>query len=386
MNEIELIKYIDYHLEPEVRAYYGYDIVKSFYDILRNYSFDKVFFVSEDNIFHAHGETFVNELILHQVDCEVLLINGSEKHKTLKNVDKICCEMIRRDISKDSIVIGFGGGCVGNISGLVAGLIYRGISYIEIPTTFMGMTDSSLSNKQGVNGYYGKNQIGRYYAPLFVWTDLKYSETESIRNIRAAITEGVKNVMIQDIDIVDKLFSFIKGKKHFSSLELFDLFEMITQSKNRILFRDPSEKDYCVILEYGHTFGHAIEFMTDGRIIHGEAVAIGMCIAAEISYELDKISLEDVEIHYSVLGDLIFCNNENIKILSKLSVSEICDIIKNDNKRTGEGTKYVVLEKIGECSEMDGMWQIRVDEDVVVKAIEKGIRRIIAISLLAEEI
>lgn len=371
------LKFIEYNLEPSIKAYYGYDILDSFLDVLNQYKYDKIFFISEEFIYNLHGKDFVDNLDAHNVNHEVLLIKCTEKNKTFKNVDFICNYLINHKISKDSVIISFGGGVVGNICGLVAGLIYRGVSYIEIPTTFMGLTDSSLSHKQAVNGDSGKNQIGRYYAPLFIWSDIKYIETESVRNIKAAIVEGIKNTLIQDKGLLEELNSFIKGKKNFDKDDLLYLFEIITQSKNRILAVDPTEKDYCVILEYGHTFGHAIEFLTLGEIVHGEAVAIGMCVAAEISFRLGKISREDVELHYNIFGDLIFKNNKAVKKIKNLTTDAIMQAIQSDNKRTSAGIKYVILEAIGTCAEEDGGWQIQVDKELVVSCMNEAFYKIL---------
>lgn len=371
------IKYIEYNLVPVVKAYYGYNILDSFLDILNQYKYDKIFFITEKFIYNLHGKDFIANLEAHNINHEVLLIENTEKDKTFRNVDFICNYLINHKISKDSIIIGFGGGVIGNISGLAAGLIYRGVSYIEIPTTFMGLTDSSLSHKQAVNGDSGKNQIGRYYAPLFIWSDIKYIETEGVRNIKAAIVEGIKNTLIQDKELLEELIFSIIGKKSFDKDELLYLFETIAQSKNRILAVDPTEKAYCIILEYGHTFGHAIEFLTSGKIIHGEAVAIGMCVAAEISFQLGKISKEDVDLHYRILGDLIFRNNKAVKKIKNLTTDAIMQAIQSDNKRTSAGIKYVILDAIGTCAKENGEWQIQVDKELVVSCMKKAFHRIL---------
>ena len=373
----EGVKYIDYNLEDKVRAYYGYDILENFVDVINKYSFDKVFFITEKTVFDIHGEQFVENLKKNNINHNVLFIGSAEKDKTFSNLEYLCNYLIDNKISKDSIIISFGGGIIGNITGLAAGLVYRGVRYIEIPTTFMGQTDSTLSNKQAINGGSGKNQIGRYYAPLFVWSDLKYITTESPRNIKAAIVEGVKNTLIQDVNLLDELVYFIHNKDEFSVKDLYYLFETITQSKNRILAVDSSERGYGVILEYGHTFGHAIEFLTCGKIIHGEAVAVGMCIAAEISYHLGKISQDSVKLHYDIFYNLIFRNNSAIDLLQHLDCESILKEIESDNKRTSSGIKYVILDKIGQCSNVNGDCQVKVDKPVVVSCIEKTFNKIV---------
>lgn len=372
------IKSIKYNLNPIITSYYGYDILDSFVDILNQYVYDKVFFISDETIYNLHGRMFVENLNKHGVDNEVLQIKCTEKDKTFRNANYICNYLIDHKISKDSVIISFGGGVAGNIIGLVAGLIYRGVRYIEIPTTFMGLTDGTLSHKQAVNGDSGKNQIGLYYAPLFIWSDIIYVETETTRNIKAAIVEGVKNVLIQDNDYLEKLTSYIKGKNKFNKDDLYYLFELITQSKNRILERDPTERGYSVVLEYGHTFGHAIEFLTLGNIFHGEAVSIGMCIAAEVSNRLGKISKEDVELHYNILSDLIYKNNKNIGLIKNFTADQILTEIESDNKRTKDGIKYVILDKIGKCSDEDGSFLIKINKDIIIKSITAAFDRILA--------
>lgn len=376
MNEHVELEYIDYNLQPKVRAYYGYDIQEQFINVLSKYKYDKIYFVTEKVIYDFHGQNFVDCLKKNSVPTNVFFIGGTEKEKTFQKLGELCNRLIESRISKDSIIISFGGGIVGNVTGLAAGLIYRGIRYIEISTTFMGHTDSTLSNKQAVNGDSGKNQLGRYYAPIFLWADLKYIMTETPRSVKAAIVEGVKNALIQDIDLFDELTNYIYGKDEFTKEDLYYLYKTIVNSKNKILANDPTERGYGVVLEYGHTFGHAIEFLSEGKIIHGEAVSVGMCIAAEVGCEIGNISKEDVDIHYKVFNDLIFKNNPIVDILKDISVYEIMKAIEADNKRTINGIKYVVLKKLGKCDNSEHDYQIKVDRDVVISCIKKGIARI----------
>ena len=297
------------------------------------------------------------------------LLEATEKDKTMEGLSRLCDTLIEERISKDSIIIGFGGGVTGNMVGLAAALIYRGIRYIEVPTTFMGMTDSSLSNKQAVNGGNGKNQLGVFKAPLFVWCDMCYAETESLRHIKAAYAEGIKNVLINDTDNLNYFFDQKFLREYQDKFQLFNSFEIITDAKNEILGIDPTEKKYAVVLEYGHTFGHAIEYLTNGEVIHGEAVAMGMCIAAEISYRMNGISSEELELHYELLKDF-FYKSTDYKLLDVISIEDIVYEIKNDNKRTASGIKYVLLNKIGECMNPDGDWQVKVDNSLVEECLD----------------
>lgn len=376
MGNANVLKQVQIPLQKEVISYYGLNILDDFSSVLNQYQFDKIFFISEPTIYAIHGHSFFQMLQKKQIPSELLLIGGSEDDKTFSCLGDLCDELIRRNISKDSIMISFGGGIVGNIVGLAAALIYRGVRYIEIPTTFMGQTDSTLSNKQAVNGGSGKNQLGLYHAPLFVWSDLNYILSESQRHIKAGIVEGIKNTLIQDNELYPYFENNNLANADLDGERLLTLFEIITGSKNKILQKDPTEKKYAIILEYGHTFGHSIEFLTHGRIIHGEAVAAGMCIAAELSYSLGHMSQELLEKHYQILGDFINKDMLSDDIRPLITPEKIMEEIQNDNKRTKSGIKYVLIDEIGHCMNPDGDWQVEVDSDTVLAGIRTFFEKI----------
>ena len=359
------------HLESPVEMYYGIDIEKCFADKLSEYTFDRLFLICDSAICDIHGLRLFEEIKGKNIPVCLHVIEPAETNKTMRGLEKLCDELIAERISKESIIVGFGGGITGNMAGLAAALIYRGIRYIEVPTTFMGMTDSSLSNKQAVNGGSGKNQLGTFNAPLFVWCDIRYAETEGIRHIKAAVTEGIKNALIYDTDEIEYFQNLELSDGSADVFKLYEMFCHITDSKNKILKQDPTEKGYSVILEYGHTFGHAIEYLTDGMIIHGEAVASGMCIAAEICEKLGYISDEDKVLHYRLLFPHFYHNLHHFEIAPLITPGKILQQIKNDNKRSGAGVKYVLLKKIGECMNPDGDYQVALDDNLVLECIRR---------------
>lgn len=357
------------NLEKPVEIYYGIDIVKFFSKKISEYDFDKLFLICDSDIYDIHGLNFFEQLKSDNIPVCLHILEPGEVNKNIRGLEKLCNSLIEEKISKDSIIIGFGGGVTGNMSGLAAALIYRGIRYVEVPTTFMGMTDSSLSNKQAVNGGSGKNQLGTYYAPLFVWSDIRYAETEKKKHIKASVTEGIKNALIYDKKDIDFYRNLDISSEDTDVFKLYELFRRITDSKNAILAQDPTEKGYAVILEYGHTFGHAIEYLTDGQIIHGEAVASGMCIAAEISHKLGYLSEVEKELHYELLFNNFYYNLHDYEIAALITPGKVLSQIKNDNKRSNAGVKYVLLKTLGECLNPDGDFQVSVDDDIVLECI-----------------
>jgi 3-dehydroquinate synthetase len=232
-----------------------------------------------------------------------------------------------------------------------------------MPTTYMGITDSTLSNKQAVNGKQGKNQYGMYYAPIFIFGDTKYLKTENLVGRKSAIAEGIKNALIHNPSLLEFYDTFLeKDIDHLDDRSLTQLAYIIIQSKLDILAADTSEKAFGMVLEYGHTFGHAMEFYSNGKIPHGVAVAKGMCIAAELSQHLGYLSKEEVNKHYYFFGNKL---GLELSIPENITVDNIMSTILSDNKKTVKGIKYVLLKKIGECLNPDGDWQVCVDPDTV---------------------
>ena len=152
---------------------------------------------------------------------------------------------------------------------------------------------------------------------------------------------------------------------------MHDLCYRIIQSKLVILRKDLSEKKYGLILEYGHTFGHAIEWLAQGKLIHGEAVAIGMCIAAELGHKLDYIPQDTVDLHYEMMQKLQLPT----KIPDFIDIPKLLEIMLSDNKKTGEGVKYILLEKIGVCKSPETNYLIKVNPDIVKEVLAKYISR-----------
>jgi len=280
-------------LEKPSPFYFGYDIEQSFLLELEKYAFDKIFFFTEPHLFELYGKSLYDKLC-EKVTCNLEFVPPGEKCKYFSFLEETCENLIIKNASKKSILISFGGGTVGNVFGLAAGLIYRGIRFIEIPTSMTGQTDSTLSNKQAVNGQTGKNHFGLYHAPIFIWTDTKYLRTDPPTSRRSGIIEGIKNGFISDPSFLDYLEEVLNPEVKFTEEELYKLSYNIILSKLEILKQDPSEKHYGIILEYGHTFGHGIEWLEQGKISHGEAVSFGMKIAAELSQEMGLISQEDL--------------------------------------------------------------------------------------------
>lgn len=351
--------------------YFGYNIQDKLLSKLEEYNFDKIFFFTEPHLFELYGKELY-EQITKKNSCTLEFLPCGEKCKSFSILEEVCENLIAKEVSKKSILLAFGGGTVGNIVGLVAGMIYRGIRFIEVPTTMTGQTDSTLSNKQAINSKTGKNHFGIYHAPIFIWADTQYLKTEPDFSKRSGIIEGIKNGFISDAKFLNYLEEIINPDVKFTEEELYQLSFKIIISKLEIIKQDPSEKFYGIILEYGHTFGHGIEWLAKGKVSHGEAVSFGMKIAAELGKELGLISQEDVKRHYHLIENKLGFNNP---FPTGITTEKLMDAMIADNKKTGRELRFVLLDKVGQCYNPEGDFLVTVDQELVKKVVESFISK-----------
>lgn len=365
-----VLHHLDTGLASPSPYYLGNGMLEAFPLYLAEHDFDRLFFVTSPFLDSLFGSDFRYMLKAAGLHCETLHVPEGERNKSWRALVELCERLVDRGLTRQSIIIVMGGGMLGNLAGLAASLIYRGVRYIEVPTTLMAQTDGTLSNKQAVNGRSGKNQFGTYHPPLFVWADAQYLRHEPIRQIKSAVVEGVKNGFVHDGAWLDTLQRALAGGLDGMLEDPVELTLALIDSKRSILARDPSEKGYGVVLEYGHTFGHAIEWLSEGQLLHGEAVAIGMCAAARLGRHLGILPEPVVERHRQVLGDLLGVPTE---IPSGLDPLDICRAMRADNKRTGKELRFLILEDIGRLHAEDRGFLVPVPESDVLCALGAGV-------------
>lgn len=224
---------------------------------------------------------------------EVVLPDG-EQHKHLTTVSRIFDALMEARMNRDAAVIALGGGVVGDMAGFAAACYQRGIDYIQIPTTLLAQVDSSVGGKTGVNHPKGKNMIGAFHQPRCVIADVATLETLSDREYRAGLAEVVKYGLIYDVDFLGWLEANAEALATRERRAIIHAVRRSCEIKARVVALDERESGLRAILNLGHTFGHAIETASGyGNWLHGEAVAAGMCIAADMSARLGWITTAD---------------------------------------------------------------------------------------------
>jgi len=310
---------------------------------------DKLFIVSDTRVFNLHGSSLLQTLSPHFAP-EILLIPDGEGEKNLANLESICTQLFERGATKSSVVVNFGGGVVLNIGGLAASLVYRGIRFVQAPTTLMAQSDVIVSNKQGINFAGGKNRLGVFNTPVAVVADIRFVRSEPVRQLRAAAVEYCKNAILLGGRHYEEALSFFSAPEIFSTPQLARLLENSLVQKFEIARLDPKERSLGLMLEYGHTVGHALEWLSHGRLLHGEAVYHGINVAGQLAAHLGIMPLAELKKQSLLLSRLTGIPS----IPKDISVGQILAAAQKDNKKVGKGMAFILMKAVGEVNRQEG--------------------------------
>ncbi len=276
-------------------------------------------------------------------------LNTSEKIKNFKVVSELINKLLKEKFHRNDCLIALGGGILGDIVGLTASLVKRGIKFINIPTTLLSQVDSSVGGKTGVNSGYGKNLIGSFYQPEMVISDTSSLNSLPKREVICGYAEILKHALILD----KKFFFWLQknGKKILNLNNKIVVQKAIYQSckiKANIVEKDEKEKDLRKILNFGHTFGHAFEATTNfsNKINHGESVFLGMLCAAEFAFRKKILKSKDLDLikeHYLTLN----LPNKINDYFTKGEVKNIIQFMKSDKKNYDSKIKLILISRIG---------------------------------------
>ncbi|MFZ0743679.1 MAG: 3-dehydroquinate synthase [Terracidiphilus sp.] len=253
----------------------------------------RVFVLTSPEIWALWSEAFLASFAEPPI---ALFLPAGEKHKTMASVEKLTRQMIRAGGDRGSLLIAFGGGIVGDVGGFVAALFMRGIPYVQVPTTFLAQVDSSVGGKTGVNLPEGKNLVGSFHHPLAVFADIEVLGTLPDRELRAGLMESIKAGIIRDRTLVRFMEEHVDEVLQRDPKSLEKVIAASIRIKAGVVNRDERERGLRMILNFGHTLGHAIEQITRYKsLLHGEAVGWGMVAALYLARKRGTISVSQAE-------------------------------------------------------------------------------------------
>lgn len=302
----------------------------------------KLFVITSREIWALWHQHFLASFGDTQPSPTVLFVPPGERYKRLSQVERLAEELVLAGAQRDSLILAFGGGVVGDVAGFLAAIYMRGIPVVQIPTTYLAQIDSSIGGKTGVNLRVGKNLIGSFHHPASVFVDPELLSTLPLRELRAGMMESIKAAILGDA----KLFVWIEN--HTDALlrgEIEALSYAIHASiriKAKIVGADERESGQRMLLNLGHTVGHAIESATQYRaLLHGEAVAWGMIAAIRLAVTRSALSIADAQ----RMERLIHCFGPLPRFPA--TAKRLLDLTSADKKNRTGTRNFVLPVKIG---------------------------------------
>ncbi len=304
---------------------------------------DQVLVVSNETIAPLYLEKLLANIDVRTLD--TLVLPDGEQYKTVETLNTIYDALLEHRHDRSTTLIALGGGVIGDITGFAAACYQRGVNFIQIPTTLLAQVDSSVGGKTAVNHPLGKNMIGAFHQPQCVLIDIQTLQSLPEREYRAGIAEVIKYGLITDLDF------FVWLEEHMPRLlareedAVLYAVEHSCRLKAHVVSEDERESGLRAILNLGHTFGHAIETHEGyGQWLHGEAVAAGMCMAADLSMRQGWISVADLE--------------RVVKLMTQaglptappaITVEQFLALMAVDKKALGGKVRLVLLESLGKA-------------------------------------
>ncbi|MCF6213709.1 MAG: 3-dehydroquinate synthase [Flavobacteriaceae bacterium] len=311
--------------------------------IIKNNTYSKVFLLADTNT-----KKYCLPLLkskINNFDKLILLeIKGGENHKDFETCQNLWQQLCDLEADRDSLLVNLGGGVVTDLGGFVAATLKRGIHFINIPTTLLGMVDASIGGKTGVNLGALKNQVGCFSTPQMIIIDTDYLSTLDPREIRSGMSEIIKYGLSYDKELYQTILN--NSSQNDSSLK--DIIYRSVAIKNEVVLEDPNEQDLRKVLNFGHSMGHAVEsyFLKNKNkqnLTHGEAIAVGMVTVLNLSCrycEFDKTEADKIK-------DFILTYFGKVD-LSESEYPSLLELLKHDKKAKKGIVKFVLINRVGE--------------------------------------
>lgn len=304
----------------------------------------KAAIVSNRKVFSLYGEAVSKSLSSAGFNVSVHLIGDGERFKNFPTLQKVLDFLGKERISRTDVIVALGGGVVGDVTGFAASIHLRGIPFLQIPTTLLSMIDSSVGGKTGVNSAFGKNLIGSFYQPKGVLIDTRVLDTLPKREITAGFCEAVKQGAISGkalLGLTSKVLDERKEMGRFLAAQVAFKAKVVQADERESTTR--TDKLSRKILNFGHTFAHALEKATNYRLLkHGEAVGYGIMFAAELSKKLEFIGQNEVD----SLNDVVR-RAGHLPSIRSVNPSRVVESFKYDKKVVQDSLQWVLLKGIG---------------------------------------
>jgi 3-dehydroquinate synthase len=307
------------------------------------YKDKKIAVITDDTVMDIYGDRLRNQMSNFGSDWTLISLPPGEQSKSIDIVPKLYSKLLSFQLTRGDIILAFGGGVIGDISGFTAATFLRGVNLINIPTTLMAMVDASIGGKNGANLPEGKNMAGTFYQPLEVFIDPIFVRSLPDKVFADGMAEVIKYGCAFDPDLFSDLADRA-SKNDGSGIE--SIIYRCCLIKKQIIELDSRDYGIAMLLNFGHTFGHCIEnYYKEGTYSHGESIAIGM-YANAIAGEIAGLTSSGTSEH---IKNLLIGYDLPYELPKDADIKKISEAVKQDKKRRGNNLNLVVLEKIGKA-------------------------------------
>jgi 3-dehydroquinate synthase len=322
-----------YPILIDERAHYG--------ALLPFVSGEKVVVITNDVV----GPLYVGALAtaLEDKDVEIIVVPDGEHYKTLDQANEIYSQLLAFGANRSTTLVALGGGVIGDLTGFVAATFMRGVPFIQVPTSLLAQVDASVGGKTAVNHAQGKNLIGSFYQPKAVYIGVDSLRTLPAREYASGLAEVIKYGLIMDADFFALLEDKTDALQAQDPAMLVNVIAQCCGLKAEVVAEDEKEHGRRAILNLGHTYGHAIETLSDYDVLHGEAVAIGMMLALERS---EKEYGLDASVRTRT-GAWLMAMGLPIQLPEGLTLEHMQPVMQKDKKANDDGIRFVLLKALG---------------------------------------
>lgn len=329
---------IDISVSKPYKVFIGENLIENTANIIKDIcTFKNVVIITDDIVQDLYLQTVKNSFDSN-INVFSYTVKNGEKAKSIENLSNIWSFLAENKITRSDLIIALGGGVVGDLTGFVASTYLRGIKYLQIPTTLLSQVDSSVGGKTAINIAHGKNLVGSFYQPIAVICDINTLSTLSDKIFADGMGEVIKYGCIYD----KELFNLLDDISNKSVLE--KVIARCIEIKSIVVSKDEFDTGLRMILNFGHTIGHAVEkYHNFSTYTHGQAVAIGMVHITKLS---EKYGLTSKGVSEKIAT---LCKKHNLPILCEIDNNTLFDICCVDKKNLNQQINLILLKSIGEC-------------------------------------
>ncbi len=317
---------------------------------------EKWVIISHPLLMALYGDKVQRKLREAGFQCFSITVPNSERSKTHNQYLQLISQMFRLQCDRSTIVLALGGGVVGDLAGFTAATFMRGINYFQIPTTLLSMVDSAIGGKTGINTIEGKNLVGSFHQPRGVFIDTEVLTTLPQPEIISGLAEIIKYGAIQDVGFLWEVSRWLDRRDQFP---LEQAIERSSAIKANIVSRDERENSLRIILNFGHTFGHALEaYLGYGALRHGEAVAYGMIAASYLSEQLGLLPPQERDFLVDTIRKL------PLPPLPKLEAHRLHSYLRRDKKSQNGKLNFILLNGLGKATVCDQVHEEMINQSI----------------------